>query len=485
MLEALTIAAPCAATEWAADDDDINDVARAGAAVVVGQIVGAVCWAAATDALGRREAIVLACVAATGCCAVTACASTPFAFEVGVATCAAAATGLFLPAILLAVERAPATARAGYATTLAAFVALGSALLLGAHALLALIAGAVASSTIGAQWRAALAFAAAMPFFAGIACARGLIESPRWLLASGKHVQLRSQVRKEAARTFNGTGTPGANRASSILDDTLRNASGDASKPTVPAPGRAFKATLGGVNLCTTGFVFLAAFGLYGITSLIRLEFASGGRDEAAPFRRRLSLSYSNSGPCPALDYGLAFAGLAFDVVFVLISRHVLDIMGRHPCLAGLAAVAGSGLLFLCVPEYYSFMPAGPTNLVICAMSMSRGALVTACWISLVYAAETHDDASRSATVAAAYAARALGGLAASHWVASPISIANVILLVTLVCVSVGWAAHALPMEMQRVPLDYHERARSRPAVSTPVQAPPIPVGEVSPLLAQ
>ena len=46
--------------------------------------------------------------------------------------------------------------------------------------------------------------------------------------------------------------------------------------------------------------------------------------------------------------------------------------------------------------------------------------------------------------------------------------------------------AHALPMEMSRVPLDYHERMRSRPPVaSTPVQVPQPAVGEVSPLLAQ
>ena len=82
VLEALTIAVPCAATEWMADDDDGDASARAGAAVVVGQIIGAVAWAAAADFLGRREAIVLACVGATGTCAVAACASTPFAFEV-------------------------------------------------------------------------------------------------------------------------------------------------------------------------------------------------------------------------------------------------------------------------------------------------------------------------------------------------------------------------------------------------------------------
>ena len=95
---------------------------------------------------------------------------------------------------------------------------------------LAQVAGAIASSSVGAQWRAGLAFAASLPFFAGIACARGLIESPRWLLATNKHVQLRTQTRQEAARTFNGTGTPGANRVTSILDDTLRN-SGDSSEP--------------------------------------------------------------------------------------------------------------------------------------------------------------------------------------------------------------------------------------------------------------
>ena len=92
VLEALTIAAPCAATEWLEDDDDSNASARAGTAIVVGQIIGAVGWAAAADFLGRREAIVLACVGATGTCAVAACASTPFAFEVGVAVCAASAT---------------------------------------------------------------------------------------------------------------------------------------------------------------------------------------------------------------------------------------------------------------------------------------------------------------------------------------------------------------------------------------------------------
>ena len=224
------------------------------------------------------------------------------------------------------------TARAGYATTLAAFVAVGSALVLGAHSLLAVIAGAISSSSVGAQWRAALAFAAALPFFAGIACARGLIESPRWLFATNKHVQLRTQTRQEAARTFNGTGTPGANRVTSILDDTLRNC-GDGSKPAVPAPGQACRATVGGVNLCSMGFMFLVAFGLYGITSLIRLEFASDGRNAAAPFRRRLSLSYSDSEPCPSLDYGIAFAGLAFDVLFVLIARHVVDVMGIVTCV--------------------------------------------------------------------------------------------------------------------------------------------------------
>ena len=269
VLEALTIAAPCAATEWLQDDDS-NASARAGTAIVIGQIIGAAGWAMAADFLGRREAIVLACVGATGTCAVAACASTPFAFEVhwrrprpstrhhaqdelstqvGVAVCAASAAGLFIPSLLLAVERAPVTARAGYATTLAAFVAVGSALVLGAHSLLAVIAGAIASSSVGAQWRAGLAFAASLPFFAGIACARGLIESPRWLLATNKHVQLRTQTRQEAARTFNGTGTPGANRVTSILDDTLRN-SGDGSKPAVPAPGQACRATVGGVNLC-------------------------------------------------------------------------------------------------------------------------------------------------------------------------------------------------------------------------------------------
>jgi len=140
VLEALTIAVPCAATEWMADDDSTDVVASVGTAIVVGQIIGAVGWAAAADFLGRREAIVLACVGATGTCAVTACASTPLAFHVGAAACAASATGLFLPTLLLAVERAPVTARAGYATTLAAFVAVGSALVLGAHALLALVA---------------------------------------------------------------------------------------------------------------------------------------------------------------------------------------------------------------------------------------------------------------------------------------------------------------------------------------------------------
>ena len=394
VLEALTIAAPCAATEWLEDDDDSNASARAGTAIVIGQIIGAVGWAVAADFLGRREAIVLACVGATGCCAVCACASTPFAFEVGVAVCAASATGLFIPSLLLAVERAPVTARAGYATTLAAFVAVGSALVLGAHSLLAVIAGAI-SSSVGAQWRAALAFAAALPFFAGIACARGLIESPRWLLASNKHVQLRTQTRQEAARTFNGTGTPGANRVTSILDDTLRNC-GDGSKPAVSAPGQACRATVGGVNLCTTGFMFLVAFGLYGITSLIRLEFASDGRNAAAPFRRRLSLSYADSEPCPAIDYGLAFSGLAFDVLFVLIARHVVDVMGRHPCLAGLAAFAGGGLLFLCIPEYFPWAKGAPMNLIICMMSLARGGLTTAVWLTLVYAAETHGDASRS-----------------------------------------------------------------------------------------
>mmetsp|Transcript_10334 Transcript_10334/g.27360 ORF Transcript_10334/g.27360 Transcript_10334/m.27360 type:complete len:424 (-) Transcript_10334:19-1290(-) len=393
VLEALTIAAPCAATEWLEDDDDSNASARAGTGIVIGQIIGAVGWAVAADFLGRREAIVLACVGATGTCAVAACASTPFAFEVGVAVCAASATGLFIPSLLLAVERAPVTARAGYATTLAAFVAVGSALVLGAHALLAVIAGAIASSSVGAQWRAALAFAAALPFFAGIACARGLVESPRWLLASNKHVQLRTQTRQEAARTFNGTGTPGANRVTSILDDTLRN-SGDGSKPAVPAPGQACRACVGGVNLCVVGFVFLVAFGLYGITSLIRLEFASDGRNAAAPFRRRLSLSYADSEPCPAIDYGLAFSGLAFDVLFVLIARHVVDVMGRHPCLAGLAAFAGGGLLFLCIPEYFPWAKGASINLVICMMSMARGALTTAVWLTLVYSAETQGDPS-------------------------------------------------------------------------------------------
>jgi hypothetical protein len=82
VLEALTIAAPCAATEWLEDDDDSNASARAGTAIVIGQIIGAIGWAVAADFLGRREAIVLACVGATGTCAVAACASTPFAFEV-------------------------------------------------------------------------------------------------------------------------------------------------------------------------------------------------------------------------------------------------------------------------------------------------------------------------------------------------------------------------------------------------------------------
>ena len=52
-----------------------------------------------------------------------------------------------------------------------------------------------------------------------------------------------------------------------------------------------------------------------------------------------------------------------------------------------------------------------------------------------------------------AYSARGLGGLAASNWVASPNSISNVILLVTLVCVSVGWAARAADGDESRVPL--------------------------------
>ena len=82
VLEALTIAAPCAATVWLEDDDDSNASARAGTAIVIGQIIGAAGWAMAADFLGRREAIVLACVGATGTCAVAACASTPFAFEV-------------------------------------------------------------------------------------------------------------------------------------------------------------------------------------------------------------------------------------------------------------------------------------------------------------------------------------------------------------------------------------------------------------------
>ena len=151
-----------------------------------------------------------------------------------------------------------------------------------------------------------------------------------------------------------------------------------------------------GVNLCTMGFMFLVAFGLYGIMSLIRLEFASDGRNAAAPFRRRLSLSYSDSEPCPAIDYGLAFSGLAFDVLFVLIARHVVDVMGRHPCLAGLAAFAGGGLLFLCIPEYFPWAKGAPMNLIICMMSLARGGLTTAVWLTLVYAAETHGDASRS-----------------------------------------------------------------------------------------
>ena len=142
--------------------------------------------------------------------------------------------------------------------------------------------------------------------------------------------------------------------------------------------------------------MFLVAFGLYGITSLIRLEFASDGRNAAAPFRRRLSLSYSDSEPCPAIDYGLAFSGLAFDVLFVLIARHVVDVMGRHPCLAGLAAFAGGGLLFLCIPEYFPWAKGAPMNLIICMMSLARGGLTTAVWLTLVYAAETHCDASRS-----------------------------------------------------------------------------------------
>ena len=148
--------------------------------------------------------------------------------------------------------------------------------------------------------------------------------------------------------------------------------------------------------MCTMGFMFLVAFGLYGITSLIRLEFASDGRNAAAPFRRRLSLSYSDSEPCPSLDYGIAFTGLAFDLIFVLIARHVVDVMGRHPCLAGLAAFAGGGLLFLCIPEYFPWAKGAPMNLIICMMSLARGGLTTAVWLTLVYAAETHGDASRS-----------------------------------------------------------------------------------------
>ena len=35
-------------------------------------------------------------------------------------------------------------------------------------------------------------------------------------------------------------------------------------------------------------------------------------------------------------------------------------------------------------------------NLIIMMMSLSRGALTTAVWLTLVYAAETHGDASRS-----------------------------------------------------------------------------------------
>ena len=63
LLQALTITAACAKSEWGVGE---SRGARLSTGVIVGQIVGAVLWAATADVVGRKEACCLSCVVGAG-----------------------------------------------------------------------------------------------------------------------------------------------------------------------------------------------------------------------------------------------------------------------------------------------------------------------------------------------------------------------------------------------------------------------------------
>ena len=133
--------------------------------------------------------------------------------------------GATLAPLVLAVERAPATQRGRYATTLAAFNAVGGVLFLLTHGALALTAAGLQTledpkgDSVGAQWRSAAAVAAVAPFAAAVATGRGLAESFRWLASTKRHAQCRREVRDAARRNFGAT--PNGRRVAALLEDAL------------------------------------------------------------------------------------------------------------------------------------------------------------------------------------------------------------------------------------------------------------------------
>ena len=150
------------------------------------------------------------------------------------------------------------------------------------------------------------------------------------------------------------------------------------------------------------------------VTALLRLEFDAPGRSVAAE-RRRLT-----EAACAGVDYRLVSASLGFELLFVLIARHLVDLVGRRPTVAGLAAAAGAGALALATPEYVPSWDAAPEAALVAALASSRGALSAAVATTILYAAETNVQSARAASAAVAAVAARLGGLGAAAWVRRP-----------------------------------------------------------------
>jgi len=477
LLQALTITAACAKSEWGVGE---SRGAHLSTGVIVGQIVGAVLWAATADVVGRKEACCLSCVVGAGGAVVCAFAASFDVLVVASAVVGVAVAGTTLGPYVLAVERAPAASRGAFATTLALFAALGSAGAALAHALIAggvdvvSAVGASDGATVGAQWRGVCAVVALAPFGAAVSCSKRLPESLRWLVQRRRFAAARRELDRAAAANFAGA----AGRRRDVL--AVFDAAARAPRPADAAPRaaacRVARSAASVASLCACGLEFLLAFGFFSVLSLVRLEFDADGRAAASAFYaapRRLDAAE----PCAAVDYGIVASALLSEVLGALAARHLVDRLGRRLTLAACFALAALGVLALAAPEYVASLDPLSRDALVVAMMTSRGALYGADAVATVFVAEMHGTESRFAALAVAYAAARLGGLVSASWVVSPNPLSTVSLLVTLVNVSAAWAALAMPSETALAPLD---GAEPPPPKLPPPQAPPAPAPPVA-----